>query len=381
MTYRRWAGLAPTLLAGVALAQPAAREPTPNDSLVSPLIETGTVRLQIYAPHAESVSVIGDWMTTREPLQLHEREDGVWSVALRDLRPDYYSYWFIVDGVKTIDPKNPEIKQGIRTVDSMFYLQGPGTEFQDNRPVPHGQVRAVWYVSKTLATQRRMHVYTPPGYDDNEREYPVLYLLHGGGDDDTGWSTIGRAGLILDNLIADGEAVPMVVVMPNGSLPPADLDDNASHAEREQAAFRFERELMNDVVPTVERLFRVGANAGDRAIAGLSMGGGHTTQVFGRHWRDFDYASVWSAGIFSGDKQEYETQYPDFLAAAQWINSNVEHVSIVVGTADFAHPAAAALNEVLDTHGIAHEFIETGGGHTWLNWRQYLHDYASQLFK
>lgn len=368
------------ILAGPALAQQA-RQPTPNDSLVSPLIEGRTVSLQIYAPHAESVGVVGDWMAAREPRPLQRRDNGVWSVVLADLRPDYYSYTFVVDGVRTLDPRNPEIKQGIRSVDSMFYLAGPETEFQDNQRVPHGQLRQVWYQSETLQSQRRMHVYTPPGYDDDGRVYPVLYLLHGGGDDDSGWSTIGRAGFILDNLIHKGEAEPMIVVMPNGSLPPVALDENASQAQRQDVAFRFERELISDVIPAVESRFRVRRNAESRALAGLSMGGGHTTQAFGRHWRDFDYVSIWSAGLFSGSKEEYEALYPDFLAQSDWINRNIEHFSIVVGVDDFAYPGSKALSEVLEGHGIAHEFIETGGGHTWLNWRQYLHDYAGQLFK
>ncbi len=368
------------LFAGPVFSQ-VPRLETPNDNLVSPSIDGGGVTLQIYAPHAEEVSVVGDWMISRDPLRLAKHANGVWSVGLDDLRPDYYSYTFIVDGVKTLDPKNPEIKQGIRGVDNMFYLPGRETKFQDLRAVPHGQVRELWYESRTLGNLRRMHVYTPPGYDDRNGEYPVFYLLHGGGDDDSGWSTIGRAGLIVDNLIAEGDAEPMIVVMPNGSLPPAIPRDDASEAERQSAAFRFERELTYDVIPTVEREFRVEARPASRAIAGLSMGGGHTIQVFGRHWRDFDYVSIWSAGIVSGNKAEYEALYSDFLSNADWINDNVEYFSLAVGTEDFARPGALALSEVLNDHGIEHELIESGGGHTWLNWRQYLHDFARVLFK
>jgi enterochelin esterase-like enzyme len=338
----------------------------PQSSIESPLIRDGAVTLQIEAPNAERVSVTGDWMATREPLDLSRNADGVWSVTIEDLRPDYYSYGFSVDGVRTLDPLNPEIKQGIRGVDNMFYLQGPETKFQDNQPVAHGQIRKVWYASDTLGMQRRMHVYTPPGYDDTDRRYPVLYLLHGGGDEDSGWSTIGRAGFILDNLIATGDAEPMLVVMPNGSLPANNRAD-------------FESELMNDIVPVVEKRFRVEASAENRAIAGLSMGGGHTTEVFGRNPDAFDYVSIWSAGVSSVD--DYESTYPDFFAESDWINDNVEHFSVVVGTEDFAHSGSVALSETLTKNDIDHEFIETGGGHTWINWRQYLHDYAQLLFQ
>lgn len=340
---------------------------SPNDTLVSPRIENGKVTLSVYAPKAEEAAVIGDWMNPFAPLPLEKDAVGIWSVTLDNLRPDYYSYTLYVDGVKTLDPKNPEIKQGIRGVDNMFYLKGPETAFEDNKPVPHGQVRKHWYWSDTLGMQRRMHVYTPPGYDESDDSYPVFYLLHGGGDEDSGWSTIGRAGFILDNLIAEGKAVPMIVVMPNGSLP----DSDAS----------FERELMADVLPEVEKNFRVRANPESRAIAGLSMGGGHTTQVFGLNPDQFDYVSIWSAGIFSGNAEEYEQQYADFLAHSDMINHDVDYFSIMVGTDDFAHPGAQLLHEVLDKHGIEHEFIESGGGHTWLNWRAYLADFAPRLFR
>lgn len=355
------------LIFSFTLPAVAAQPESPNNTLVSPEIANGAVTLSIYAPEASAVTVIGDWMHPFAPLALDKADNGVWSVTLGSLKPDYYSYSLYVDGVKTLDPKNPEIKQGIRGVDNMFYLNGMQTAFEDNRPVPHGQVRKHWYWSDTLGMQRRMHVYTPPGYDDSNEEYPVFYLLHGGGDEDSGWSTIGRAGFILDNLIAEGKAVPMIVVMPNGSLP-----------SREAS---FERELMTDVIPEVEQHFRVRANAENRAIAGLSMGGGHTTQVFGLNTEQFDYVSIWSAGLFNGSAEDYEATYPEFISKAGWINDNVDYFSVVVGTDDFAHPSSKLLSETLDKHGIEHEFIETGGGHTWINWRAYLADFAPRLFR
>ena len=351
---------------GVAATAHAERQSSPADSVVSPMISDSGVTLQIHAPNAERVYVTGDWMATRAPLDLSMNADGVWSVTIDGLRPDYYSYSFNVDGVRTLDPRNPEIKQGIRGVDSMFYLEGPETAFQDNRPVPHGQIRKVWYESETLGVQRRMHVYTPPDYDDTSRDYPVFYLLHGGGDEDSGWSSIGRAGFILDNLIADGAAQPMIVVMPNGSLP----QDSRS---------RFESELMNDILPAVEARFRVEARPESRAIGGLSMGGGHTIQVFGRNPDEFAYVSIWSAGASSAE--DFEATYANFLAQSDQVNADVQHFSIVVGAVDFAHPGSVTLSETLAKHGIEHEFIETSGGHTWINWRQYLRDYARELFQ
>ena len=146
-------------------------------------------------------------------------DEGVWSITVGPLTPDFYSYTFHVDGVRTVDPKNAMIKPGLNSLDSMFLVPGEEAEFETTKDVPHGEVRAVWYRSGTLDMLRRMHVYTPPGYEGGSEKYPVFYLLHGGGDEDSGWSTIGRAGFILDNLIAAKKAVPMIVVMPNGSLP------------------------------------------------------------------------------------------------------------------------------------------------------------------
>jgi dipeptidyl aminopeptidase/acylaminoacyl peptidase len=200
-------------------------EPTPNDRLISPeVLSDHRVTFRIYAPKASEVTLRGDWMTGFEPVKLSKNREGIWSITVGPLVPDLYSYSFTVDGVKTLDPKNASVKQGVSSLDNMVFLPGKEAAFEENKAVPHGDVRSVWYHSSTLDTQRRMHVYTPPGYDGSKDRYPVLYLLHGGGDEDSGWSTIGRAGFILDNLLAQGKTKPMLVVMPNGSLPlPADL--------------------------------------------------------------------------------------------------------------------------------------------------------------
>src|SRR6516164_6857410 len=208
-----------------ANAQPPRREPTPNDTLVSPeVLSDRKVTFRIYAPKASAVTVGGDWAGTSGPAKLEKDDKGVWSATVGPLEPDFYSYSFNVDGVRTLDPKNATIKQGISSLDNMFLVAGNEAAFMDNQKVPHGDVRKVWYRSSTLDTQRRMHVYTPPGYDASKDTYPVLYLLHGGGDEDSGWSTVGRAGFILDNLLADKKVKPMLVVMPNGMMPrPANL--------------------------------------------------------------------------------------------------------------------------------------------------------------
>src|SRR6266568_2016567 len=205
-----------------AVAQFPPRQPTPNDTLKSPEVSSDHhVTFRIYAPKASEVTVGGDWIAQGLGTggKLEKDDQGVWSITVGPLAPDFYSYTLTVDGVRTVDPKNPMIKQGISSVDSMFEVPGEEAAFEENQSVPHGEIRMVWYPSSTLGMQRRMHVYTPPGYDRSSARYPVFYLLHGGGDDDSGWSTIGRAGFIMDNLLAAKKAKPMIVVMPNGSMP------------------------------------------------------------------------------------------------------------------------------------------------------------------
>src|SRR5437660_187651 len=253
-----------------ATAQYPPRQPTPNDTLRSPeVLPDHRVTFRIYAPKASEVAVSGDWIAQGLGTggKLEKDDQGVWSITVGPLAPDFYSYTLTVDGVRTVDPKNPMIKQGIASVDSMFEVPGGEAAFEENQSVPHGEIRMVWYPSSTLGMQRRMHVYTPPGYDRSSARYPVFYLLHGGGDDDSGWSTIGRAGFIVDNLLAAKKAQPMIVVMPNGSLPmPANLPPPASRvpgtpgippppafaAAIQAAQDRFTNELLNDVVPMVE---------------------------------------------------------------------------------------------------------------------------------
>jgi enterochelin esterase family protein len=346
------------------------------------------VAFRILAPKASEVILRGDWMEGAATEKLAKGEDGVWSVTVGPLAPDFYSYTLIVDGVRTLDPRNALIKQGVSSVDNMAFVTGPEAAFQENNPVPHGQIRLVWYQSSTLGTQRRMHVYTPPGYDAGRNRYPVLYLLHGGGDEDSGWSSVGRAGFILDNLLAEKKARPMIVVMPNGSLPmppnlpritPGVTPSPEVAAALAAARARFVSELMKDVVPQVEKNFRVKTGRENRAIAGLSMGGGQTLQVVAAHPDQFAYVAVWSAGV-GQNPAEWESRNADFLADTR-VNQWVRLFSICVGEKDFALAGSKNLQEILNKHGIKNEMHLSGGGHTWINWRHYLHDLASRLFR
>ena len=364
------------------------RQPTPNDTLVSPeVLSEGRVAFRVYAPKATEVTLRGDWMEGPGTVKLEKDEKGVWSATVGPLVPDFYSYAFFVDGVRTLDPKNAMIKQGVTSLDNMFLLPGAEIAFAENRPVPHGEIRQVWYQSSTLGMQRRMHVYTPPGYDSGKDRYPVFYLLHGGGDEDSGWSTIGRAGFIMDNLLAEKKAKPMIVVMPNGSLPrPANLPPPTPGTPPDPAVTaalqeRFTNELLKDVVPCVEKNFRVLTGRENRAIAGLSMGGGQTTRVVTSNPDQFAYVGVWSAGVPPQTNADFEQRNAAFFAGADKLNKQIKLFSVSVGDKDFTFAGSKNLSELLKKHGIKNELHISGGGHTWINWRQYLRDYAQLLFR
>ncbi|HWD99794.1 MAG TPA: alpha/beta hydrolase-fold protein [Bryobacteraceae bacterium] len=376
--------------AALLAAQPPRREPTPNDTLKSPeVLPDHRVVFRIYAPKASEVTVSGDWIPQGRGTmgKLEKDEKGVFSVTLGPLISDLYSYSFNVDGVKTIDPKNAMIKQGETSLDNMFEVPGEEAAYEDNRPVPHGEIRIDWYQSNVLDKMRSMHVYTPPGYESSKEKYPVFYLLHGGGDEDSGWSTIGRAGFILDNLLAAKKARPMIVVMPNGSMPRPDFVPGAPQTPAMQQAQReaqqkFVDELLNNVIPTVEKNYRVIANRDNRAIAGLSMGAGQTLAVALTHLDQFSYIGVWSGGVNPQAEEAFMQRNAAFFDKPEKTNRMVKLLWVAAGSNDtLAGPGTKHLAEILDAHGIKHEYHESEGGHTWINWRHYLNDYAPLLFR
>ncbi len=375
------------LTATFALAQTPPRQPTPNDTLKSPeVLSDGRVVFRIYAPKAEEVTVGGDWISQGLGTggKLEKDAQGVWSITVGPLPADFYSYSLTVDGVRTLDPKNALIKQGITSVDNMVFVPGEAAAYQAINAVPHGEIRKVWYKSNTMGEERRLHIYFPPGYDNSKAKYPVFYLLHGGGDEDSGWSTIGRAGFILDNLIAANKAKPMLVVMPNGSLPRPPVVPGVPPDPAAQIAFqdRFTSELLKDIVPFVEKTYRVTPGSANRAIAGLSMGGGQTTRVVTTNPDQFGYVAVWSAGVNAQTSADFVKRNEAFLNSADKINKQIKLLSITCGEKDtLAIAGSKNLDEILKKHNIKHEMAITSGAHTWINWRRYLNDYAQKLFR
>ncbi len=331
--------------------------------IISPEIKGDrTVTFRFRAPQAHQVLLSVEYLEGLRPLR--RGEDGVWSVTLGPFEPELYSYNFVVDGVSTVDPLNPTIKIGTGTTQSLLDIPGDPPLFFNERPVPRGTVHLHRYVSKTLGVTRGLNVYTPPGYSQEPRAaYPVFYLLHGAGDNERGWSTIGRAGVILDNLVAERKAVPMIIVMPDGHAP-----------RREGVENPFREDLVNDIIPFVEAHYRIKTGPENRALAGLSMGGFQTLDIGVARQDLFGWIGVFSGGI----GESYEKTHGAFLDSA---NRNLRLFWIGIGKTDFLWERNESLLKLLREKGVGHSFRLSEGGHTWKNWRAYLHEFAQLLFK
>ncbi len=359
--------LAPAFLNCLAAS---AAEPGRRD-IVSPEVRADrTVTFRLLAPKVTQVALNGEF-GGRQPMT--KDDSGLWSVTVGPLDPDIYSYTFDVDGVATVDPRNGYVKTG-RSTSSLVQVPAESPTFYDAREVPHGAVAVQWYPSKSLGALRRMHVYTPPGYDAAAKtKYPVVYLLHGSGDDDSGWTWIGRANFIADNLIAAHKAKPMIIVMPAGhALPQPKPGEGAEHYIRNATAFQ--DDLLKDVIPFVEKHYRVNAEAGQRAIVGLSMGGGQSLAVGLTHLDQF----AWIGAFSSGGNLRGKTD--DLLADAKATNKKLHLLWIACGKQDFLFKINQDFDALLTSRQITHEFHATEGTHTWRLWRPYLRDFLQRLF-
>jgi enterochelin esterase-like enzyme len=335
-----------------------------------------TVTFRLRAPEATDVKVTGDFAQGAQDLK--KADDGVWSVTVGPIAPAIYSYNFRINGVNVLDPLNPAIKLGESGSSSIFEVPGEQPAPYDMQNVAHGTVHENWYESKTLNVWRRIDVYTPPGYEAGKGTYPVMYLLHGSGDTENGWVKIGRANFILDNLIAAGKAKPMIVVMPYGRAR-QDVYLGPVPAPAQPADPKaFENDLLKDVMPFAEKFYRISAKPAERAIAGLSMGGGQALSVGLNHLDIFHSVGAFSAG---GRAEAAETQYKDLLADPAATNKKLKLFYIACGKADSLFAGSQALHETLAKHDIKHSFVPSEEGHVWRNWRNYLADFVPQLFR
>ena len=348
----RWLVLAALFVGTVYGQVPTA----PPRRVASPEIRADrTVTFRIIAQKAETVELTGEFLEAA--VLLTKDESGVWSVTLGPIEPETYEYEFRVDGVPLVDIGNPAVKYNSTPgiVSSLLSVPGDEPRFFDARPVPHGAVDVRWYESASVETTRRLHVYTPPEYDESSTRYPVLYLLHGASGDDGSWMSLGGANLILDNLIATNEMDPMIVVMPFGyAYRPGSVD-------RQRQRTGFARDLLEDIVPFVEANYRVVADREHRAIAGLSMGGGQALTIGLNNLDGFSHVAGFSSAV--GDPKD---AFGDLVMNAEASNEQLRLLWLACGTDDGLFTRSKQLSEFLVTNGIEHTFRATEGAHTWI---------------
>ena len=346
--------------------------------VASPVVNAdNSVTFNLIAPEAQKVQVTGDLLPTQKikiegygefdapgVVDLVKNDKGIWSFTTEPLKPELYTYNLIVDGVKIIDPLNVYNIRDINNLFSVVLIGGDArTDLYKVNKVAHGNVSKVWYESPTAGLTRRLTVYTPAGYETSGKEYPVLYLLHGIGGDENAWSELGRAAQILDNLIAQGKAEPMLVVMTNGNI---------------------SQEAFPDVVKFIESTYRVKKDKAHRAIAGLSMGGFHSLFISINNPDVFGYVGLFSAAV---DQQQPDPKgHPEIYADR---NQKIDQLFakkpnlfwIGIGKTDFLIKNNNDLRAYLDSKKHKYTYLETDGGHIWRNWRIYLSEFTPLLFK
>ncbi len=382
----------------MALGSMAQQQLGQRPRVKSPVVNAdGTVTFNFYDPTAQSVSVFGDFNEiSGQQLPMTKQADGVWTATTAVLAPELYSYSLTVDGQRFVDPANSYVNRDISTLSNIFIVSktenDKGHLYAVNN-VAHGTLSRVWYDSPTLGQQRRMTIYLPPTYD-GKKKFPVMYLLHGHGGDETAWGDLGRTSQIMDNLIAEGKCVPMIVVMPNGN-PTCNAapgwwhegmytpDGNAFNQRGAKATME---ESFMDIVNYVDRHYMTIAKRSGRAVTGLSMGGGHTFGISRLYPESFDYYGLQSAACRM--PREIMPKTPDSKLnqdfdgqMARLFASKPKLFWITIGKDDFLMQMNNELRQYLDAHHYPYEYYENDGGHIWRNWRIYLTLFAQKIFK
>jgi enterochelin esterase family protein len=360
--------------------------------LISPEVkDNNTVVFRFQAPNAKEVKVSGEWMPSEGRMPgsalMTKTENGTWTYTTEALPSDLFGYYFIVDGLRVSDPNNVYQIRDVATVTNVFITgNGKGDLYKVNK-VSHGSVTRRWYNSPSLGMERRITIYTPPDYEKNKKKYPVLYLLHGMGGDEEAWIALGRTSQILDNLIAQGKATPMIVVMTNGNV--------AQEAAPGESSLGFQKPSMSqpnsmdgkfeetfpDVIKFIESNYRVTPKKSARAIAGLSMGGFHSLHISRYYPNTFDYIGLFSAAINPG-KNVTSKVYQDIDGTLKrQMDNGYKLYWIGIGKTDFLYKDGVDFRARLDKIGMKYTYYESEGGHIWSNWRLYLSEYAQLIFK
>ncbi len=358
-----------------------------NKEIISPEIHAdNSVTFRLTAPTANDVSVTGDFLAPGEEAKMTKDADGVWSYTTHPLPSELYTYAFNVDGLQMNDPNNVYYRRDVASTLNVLLVGGGQADLYKVNSVPHGTITKRWYQSPGNNMARRITIYTPPGYEENNSSYPVLYLLHGMGGDEEAWMTLGRASQIADNLIAEGKTKPMIIVMPNGNVA-----QEAAPGESSLGFYKPEfrlphtmdgkyEETFGEIIRFVDSQYRTIPEKEGRAIAGLSMGGFHTLHI-SRYYPDtFDYMGLFSAAIMPNETVKSKVyENIDKTLAAQ--NSNGYALYwIAIGKEDFLYQANIDFRKKLDEMGFPYIYRESEGGHTWRNWRIYLSEFLPMLF-
>ena len=347
-----------------------------RERLVSPEIGTdGRITFRIRAPKASEVTLaFGAWNPKPQPMS--KDAVGIWTITVGPMQPEIYTYAFSVDGLRVLDQANPNLKTGVNGLDaSVVEVPGSQPRFDEVQNVPHGAIHIRTYMSTAQKRLRGLYVYVPPDYETGRR-YPVVYLRHGAGDVESNWSADGRAGVILDNLLAQRKAVPMLIVMTNGNT-----DGTWAGGSSPEGIEILGKELLADVIPFVEKNYRVLPGRDHRAITGLSMGGGQAFTIGLKNLDSFAWVGEFSSGLVSTVDFDIDKHLPGFLKNASHINEKLRFFFLGCGTDDPRYPGQLDLSDMLKKHNIRHEFFSTPGGHEWKVWRHLLADFLQRVFQ
>jgi enterochelin esterase family protein len=364
------------ILALLFFVAPLQAQPQAPQPIVSPQVNSdGRVTFRFKAPNAKEVFLAREGA---QRVATQKDEQGVWSVTTDPLEPDLYGYSFVADGVTLIDPSNPKMKPNLLNTQSVVHVPGPASLPWEINNVPHGALHRHFYRSAIVRDDRDFYVYTPPGYDPGSKTlYPVLYLLHGFSDDASGWTAVGRAHVILDNLIAQGKSKPMLVVMPLGYGAPEILSRTGprdpSMGRRNME--KFKDATLQEVMPQVESLYRVSKDRKLRAIAGLSMGGAESLFTGLNALDRFAWVGAFSSG---GMGEDYNATFPKLDSKA---NEQLHLLWIGCGKEDRLIDGNRKFLDWLKSKEIRYTWVETPGAHTWMVWRRYLSEFAPLLFR